>query len=69
MPIGEGRDTTVFMRHDGRQPDELRPIEIVRGFTKSAPGSVLIRAGDTHVLCTAGIEEGVKPWREPVKGW
>ena len=59
-----------MMRHDGRQPDELRPIEIVRGFTQAAPGSVLIRAGRTHVLCTASIEEGVKPWREQSgAGW
>ena len=69
MPIGGGRDTTVVMRHNCRQPDELRPIEIVRGFTQSAPGSVLIHAGNTHMFCTASIEEGIKPWREPVKGW
>ena len=58
------------MRHDGRQPDQLRSIEIVRGFTQSAPGSVLIRTGNTHVFCTACIEEGVPPWREPSgAGW
>lgn len=52
------------MRKDGRQADELRPIEILRGFTQTAPGSVLIRTGRTQVLCTACIEEGVPPWRE-----
>ena len=52
------------MRHDGRQSDELRPIEIIRAFTSAAPGSVLIRAGGTHVFCTASIEEGVPSWRE-----
>ncbi|MBN2446466.1 MAG: ribonuclease PH [Phycisphaerae bacterium] len=58
------------MRHDGRQSDQLRPIEIARGFTKAVPGSVLIRAGDTHVLCTASIVEGVPTWREASgKGW
>ncbi len=58
------------MRHDGRQPDQLRPVEIVRGFTTSAPGSVLIRCGQTHVFCTATIEEGVPAWREPSGlGW
>jgi ribonuclease PH len=58
------------MRPDGRQPDQLRPIEIVRGFTQSAPGSVLIRAGQTHIFCTACIEEGVPPWREKSgAGW
>jgi ribonuclease PH len=58
------------MRHNGRKPDELRPVEIVRGFTQTAPGSVLIRAGRTHVLCTASIADGVEPWREPSgAGW
>jgi ribonuclease PH len=52
------------MRRDGRQPDELRPVEIIRGFTRSAPGSVLIRTGQTLVFCTASIEDGVPPWRE-----
>ncbi len=51
------------MRHDGRQPDTLRPVEFLRGFTQAAPGSVLIRMGGTHVLCTATIEEEVPPWR------
>jgi ribonuclease PH len=58
------------MRRDGRQPDELRPLEIVRGFTRAAPGSVLIRAGRTHVFCTASLEDGVPEWREPSgHGW
>jgi ribonuclease PH len=58
------------MRHDGRQPDELRPVEIIRGFTKAAPGSVLIRAGSTHVLCTACIADEVPEWREASgAGW
>lgn len=58
------------MRSDGRQPDALRPIEIERGFTEAAPGSVLIRSGKTHVLCTASIIEGVPPWRaESALGW
>src|SRR5512136_2009124 len=52
------------MRRDNRQPDELRPVEILRGFTQAAPGSVLIRTGRTHVLCTASIEEAVPAWRE-----
>ena len=58
------------MRHDGRKPDELRPVEIIRGFTSNAPGSVLIRAGQTHVFCTASIDEGVPTWREESgSGW
>ena len=51
-------------RHDQRQSDELRPVEILRAFTQASPGSVLIRAGQTHVFCTATIEEAVPPWRE-----
>jgi ribonuclease PH len=58
------------MRHDGRRPDELRRVEIARGFTQNAAGSVLIRAGRTLVLCTASIEEGVPAWREASgAGW
>ncbi len=37
---------------------------MIRSFTKNAAGSVLIRAGDTHVLCTASWERGVPPWKE-----
>ena len=40
-------------RHDGRRPDELRPVELTRDFTEFAPGSVLVRVGRTAVLCTA----------------
>ncbi|MEX2286083.1 MAG: ribonuclease PH [Planctomycetaceae bacterium] len=52
------------MRHDNRQYDELRPITIRRHFTRSTPGSVLIQAGRTTVLCTASIEEAVPPWKQ-----
>jgi len=47
------------LRADGRGADELRPIRITRQFTKHAEGSVLIEAGQTRVLCTASVEEGV----------
>ncbi len=58
------------LRSDGRKADELRPIRIQRGFTRTAAGSVLIKAGETHVLCTASIEEAVPPWRkESGLGW
>jgi len=49
-------------RPDGRQPDELRPIKIQRGFTQAASGSVLISMGHTVLLCTASIEIGVPEW-------
>jgi ribonuclease PH len=58
------------MRPSGRKPDELRPISFERGFTKHAEGSCLIRFGDTHVLCTASLEERVPPWlKGGGKGW
>ncbi len=50
------------MRSDNRQDAELRPIRIQRHFTGAAPGSVLIQAGRTTVLCTASIDATVPPW-------
>jgi ribonuclease PH len=50
------------MRHDGRQDDQLRPVKITRGFTRTAPGSVLIQAGGTTVLCTASVDLFVPEW-------
>jgi len=53
-----------------RASDELRPIEIVRDFTKYAAGSVLIKWGDTWVLCTASVEDKVPPFlRDTGRGW
>jgi ribonuclease PH len=49
-------------RADGRRPDELRPLEITRGYTKYSPGSVLIRTGNTVVLCTASVADEVPDW-------
>ncbi|MCC7041468.1 MAG: ribonuclease PH [Burkholderiales bacterium] len=46
-------------RSGGRRQDELRPLRFTRGFTRHAEGSVLVAMGDTHVLCTASVEEGV----------
>jgi ribonuclease PH len=60
------------MRHDNRRPDQLRPITVKRGFTQSAPGSVLISAGRTTVLCTASVDDFVPPWKanaENPTGW
>jgi ribonuclease PH len=51
-----------MLRHDHRAEDELRPLEIRRGFTRPAPGSVLIQAGRTTVLCTASVDSQVPPW-------
>ncbi len=58
------------MRPSGRAPDELRPVTLETEVSKHAEGSCLARFGDTHVLCTASIEEGVPPWlRNSGKGW
>jgi ribonuclease PH len=58
------------MRHDGRQADELRPLSFERGYTRQAPGSVLVRMGRTAVLCTCSVEEAVPPFLVGTcKGW
>jgi ribonuclease PH len=58
------------MRPSGRQPSELRPVHIRRGFTRHAEGSVLIECGATQVLCTASVEESVPPFlRGSGRGW
>ncbi len=51
-------------RHDGRRPDEGRSISIEMGVAPYAEGSCLIATGDTRVLCTASVVEGVPKWRE-----
>ncbi len=57
-------------RAHGRRADELRPLTITRGWTRHAEGSVLIEAGDTRVLCTASVEEGVPPFlKGKGQGW
>lgn len=58
------------MRPSGRAPDELRTTVIKRNYTRHAEGSVLICCGDTHVLCTASVEERVPPFlRGKGEGW
>ena len=58
------------MRHDGRQPDDLRPLAFQRDYTEMAAGSVLVAMGRTRVLCTASIDERVPPWmRGKGQGW
>src|SRR5258708_22282382 len=48
----------------------MRTVTLETGVTKSAEGSCLAKFGDTHVLCTATIEERVPPWmRNSGKGW
>ncbi len=47
------------MRPSGRTPDQLRTVSLEPHFSKYAEGSCLVRFGDTHVLCTASVDEGV----------
>src|SRR6478752_8218091 len=49
-------------RSYGRGPAELRPIEILPGFVRTATGSALISAGETRVICTASAQDGVPRW-------
>ncbi|MFH8370296.1 ribonuclease PH [Streptomyces sp. NPDC018031] len=57
-------------RIDGRTPDQLRTVTIERGWSKHAEGSVLVSFGDTRVLCTASVTEGVPRWRKGSgEGW
>ncbi|HET9888174.1 MAG TPA: ribonuclease PH [bacterium] len=57
-------------RHDGRSVGELRPVQLETGFVKHAEGSCLVRMGDTWVLCTASVEDGVPPFlRGQGQGW
>ena len=58
------------MRPSGRTPDAMRTVTLEPGFAKHAEGSCLAKFGDTHVLCTATVEERVPPWmRNSGKGW
>ncbi|MEH0845685.1 ribonuclease PH [Micromonospora sp. CPCC 205711] len=51
-------------RPDGRQPDQLRPVTLSRGWSTHPEGSVLVEFGGTRVLCTASVTEGVPRWRK-----
>jgi ribonuclease PH len=60
----------ALMRPSKRQPDELRRVSIERAVSKHAEGSCLIKFGDTHVMCTASLEERVPPWlKGQGRGW
>lgn len=58
------------MRPSKRKPDELRRVSIERRVSMHAEGSCLIKFGNTHVLCTASLEERLPPWlKGQGKGW
>ena len=56
-------------RADGRGPQQLRPVEMIQDYVKFAEGSVLIRCGDTVVLCNASVEEKTPPHVKEGCGW
>ena len=58
------------MRPSKRKPDELRPVSIDRAVSMHAEGSCLIKFGNTHVLCTATLEDRLPPWlKGQGRGW
>lgn len=58
------------MRHNGRPKESLRPIEIVPDINPYAEGSCLIKCGNTHVLCTASVDDKLPAWLNGQnKGW
>ena len=58
------------MRQNNRQNDELRKVEIIPNFNPYAEGSCLIKSGNTHVICTASVEDKVPAWlKDEGKGW
>ena len=59
-----------FQRADQRALDELRPVRITRGFTSNPAGSVLVEFGNTRVMCTASVSEGVPRFKKfSGEGW
>jgi ribonuclease PH len=58
------------LRPSKRKPDELRPVSIDRAVSMHAEGSCLIKFGNTHVLCTATVEDRLPPWlKGQGRGW
>lgn len=55
-------------RPSGRSAGQLRPVSLQRGYTRHAPGSVLVSFGDTRVLCTASVETRAPAWKKD-GGW
>jgi ribonuclease PH len=62
--------SAIKVRPSGRRADEMRPIRVTRHYTRHAEGSVLIECGDTRVICTASVEEGVPSFlKGQGQGW
>jgi ribonuclease PH len=60
----------AIARPSKRAADVMRPVSLERGVSKHAEGSCLVKFGDTHVMCTASLDDKVPPWlRGAGKGW
>jgi ribonuclease PH len=58
------------MRPSGRAPEEIRPVSLEPGIARHAEGSCLVRIGDTHLMCTASLEDRVPQWLRGLgRGW
>lgn len=58
------------MRSDNRSPNQLRNVEFIPSFNPYAEGSCLVKYGNTHVICTASVDDKVPSWlKEEEKGW
>jgi ribonuclease PH len=70
-PIGDFFEKgSVMERKDGRASNELRKVKVTKDYIKHAEGSCLIEFGETRVICTASVEDGVPPFlRNTGKGW
>jgi len=73
LPAGRERAHAAAMkRHDGRRPDELRPVKITPHYLATPAGSVLIEMGNTRVVCAVSAEDGVPRWmreQDVTGGW
>jgi ribonuclease PH len=57
-------------RPDGRQPNQMRKVKVTKNYMKNAEGSCLMEFGNTKVICSASVEEGVPPFlKGSGKGW
>jgi ribonuclease PH len=64
------QENCFMPRDDGRALDQSRPTTLTRGYARHAEGSCLIQVGDTHVLCTASVEDRVPPFlKGKGSGW
>ena len=68
--LAQALTVAIPMRPSKRKPDELRPVSIDRAVSMHAEGSCLIKFGNTHVLCTATLEDRLPPWlKGQGRGW